>query len=284
MDRVFAHARTRYVIPMIVVGAMIPFIIIAPILPRWRQAGESSVEFVVLMVASYVSIFVVLWVIWCSQMRLSDLFGPMPDARDSKTLLALGIPMVGVAVLSVYLVFFPLLFIAPEFVNWWISNVARGELLVSLETPNAIIINLGNTILSVLAAPIVEELIFRGFLFGRWYAKYGILVAISLSSLLFAILHADILGAVIFSIFLCLIRIKYNSLLAPILVHIGNNAVLVGLTAVEIFFFGVEYEYTVQEFRSSWWVAPIGAFIGIPWLYRYYQAEIAIESRTQNVA
>jgi len=185
--------------------------------------------------------------------------------------------MAGVAILSTYLVFFPLSFIAPEFVTWWLS--AAGEAcFVSLDTPNAVVIDLGNTILLVLAAPVVEELVFRGFLLGRWRTKFGGFVAISLSSLLFGVLHADMLGAVVFSVFLCLIRIKYNSILAPILVHIGNNAVGVGIMAVDIFFFRVEYEYTVQEFRSFWWMAPIGAIIGIPWLYRYYQAELARES------
>ena len=282
MDRVFATARTRYVIPIVIIGAMFPFLLAAFVLPDWLETDESSVEIALLTAASYLAIFAALWQVWCRNHKLDDLLGYKPNHAESRQLIALGIPMVGVAIFSIYIVYFPLSFITPEFVKWWLLD--NPEILVPLAAKNSIIINLVNIILLVLLAPITEEMIFRGFLLGRLHTKYGAITAILMPSVLFALLHGDILGAFIFSIFLCLIRIKYDSIIAPILVHMSNNAVVVVLLAVDMAIFGSEYEFSIQEFRSYWWYAPIGAVIGIPWLYWYFRTILTKSTVKSNVA
>ena len=180
--------------------------------------------------------------------------------------------MVGVAMLCIYIVYYPLSFVAPEFVQWLLLD--NSEVFVPLVTPNAVIKNFLTVVLILLLAPVVEEIIFRGFLFGRWHAKYGATTAILGSSVLFSLLHMDILGTFIFSIFLCFIRVKYNSLLAPMLVHLGNNVVAVVLSAIYMIIFGGESGYSIEEFRTDWWLAPVGAAIGVPWLYWYFKVQL----------
>lgn len=282
MDRIFATARTRYMLPIVIIGAIFPFFVVAFILPDWLEADESSVEISLLTAASYLAIFTALWLVWCRNLKLDDLFGYKPNNSESQELVALGIPMVGVAILSIYVVYYPLSFISPEFVQSWLLDTT--EILVPLANKNSIIINFVNIIVLILLAPITEEMIFRGFLLGRLHAKYGVITAILIPSILFALLHADILGAFIFSIFLCLIRIKYNSIIAPILVHMSNNAVVVILTVIDMAILDGEYEYSIQEFRSDWWYAPIGAAIGIPWLYWYFRTKLIRNTVKPDVA
>ncbi|WP_142344214.1 CPBP family intramembrane glutamic endopeptidase [Bacillus cereus] len=79
-------------------------------------------------------------------------------------------------------------------------------------------------IMAVFIAPIVGEFVFRGFLLQRFAAKWGTSIAMVVVALLFACLHVDFLGAVVFSIVLSIVYIRTKSLLMPIAIHMLNNA------------------------------------------------------------
>ncbi|WP_379968966.1 type II CAAX prenyl endopeptidase Rce1 family protein [Ectobacillus sp. sgz5001026] len=110
--------------------------------------------------------------------------------------------------------------------------------ILSYVTPNYIInilntdqtidnYNLFTTIFSIVSAcvfaPIMEELIFRGFFLNRLSYKWGIRKAVLISSIMFGLGHSDVLGATLFGITMCLIYIKTRSLLVGMVVHSLNN-------------------------------------------------------------
>ncbi|MGG2932635.1 CPBP family intramembrane glutamic endopeptidase [Bacillus pacificus] len=72
----------------------------------------------------------------------------------------------------------------------------------------------------VIFAPIVEEIVFRGFLLHRLAYKFGLPAAIVLSSITFGILHIqNVFGAIIIGFVYCVIYVQTESLIAPILIH-----------------------------------------------------------------
>lgn len=76
-------------------------------------------------------------------------------------------------------------------------------------------------------APIAEELLMRGIVLGGLKPKYGILVALIVSSIVFALLHFNMvqtLSALVSGMALGLIYLKTNSLFCCILTHAGYNA------------------------------------------------------------
>jgi len=78
----------------------------------------------------------------------------------------------------------------------------------------------------VVAAPIIEEIIFRGYLFGRLRKHAGTVVAILLTSITFAVLHMQLnVGIDVFalSILLCLLRVVTGSIWAGVLLHMIKN-------------------------------------------------------------
>jgi membrane protease YdiL (CAAX protease family) len=92
----------------------------------------------------------------------------------------------------------------------------------------------GVTVFGIFVAPAAEELFFRGFLLpivGRWA---GNAVAVVLTSVLFALMHASQIGhawgavAVLFavSVVLCLFRLQFRSVAVSTVVHMSYNAVL----------------------------------------------------------
>ena len=82
----------------------------------------------------------------------------------------------------------------------------------------------------IIIAPIIEEFLFRGFLFSQLArTRLGGWGSVSLSSLLWTIIHFQyepliLMVLFIFGIFLGYIRMAYNSLSLPIVLHAVNNS------------------------------------------------------------
>lgn len=75
--------------------------------------------------------------------------------------------------------------------------------------------------------PIIEEFVFRGVFLHRFIKKTSMWGGILISSILFGILHADMIGAFLFGVIACLLYLRTGNLLIPILMHILNNTLAV---------------------------------------------------------
>jgi len=124
------------------------------------------------------------------------------------------------------------LFIALEEIYMWILGIEMPEGFITFMLSEPIILGL---ISVVIIAPVVEEFLFRGFLFSQLKrTKLGAWGAVSLSSLLWTIIHFQyepliLFVLFIFGIFLGYIRMAYGSLSLPIILHAMNNAFAFGL-------------------------------------------------------
>ena len=90
----------------------------------------------------------------------------------------------------------------------------------------------------VVVAPIYEELVFRGLIWSaiaeQFERRRGLIIASVISSVLFAVIHTqyelfEMSAIFILALLFCYVRIKSNSLLLPILLHILNNGVAMAL-------------------------------------------------------
>ncbi len=78
----------------------------------------------------------------------------------------------------------------------------------------------------VVAAPILEEIIFRGYLFGRLRKTSSFVVSAILTSAVFAYLHGQLNVAIdvfVLSLFLCWLRNKFDSIWPGVIVHAFKN-------------------------------------------------------------
>lgn len=94
------------------------------------------------------------------------------------------------------------------------------------------LVNLGLWVLplALVAAPLFEEFIFRGLIFGGLRRSFGLWPAALASAALFAIIHPAISIAPVFVLGLCaaLVYERTRSLLAPMLSHAVYNAIAIG--------------------------------------------------------
>lgn len=83
-------------------------------------------------------------------------------------------------------------------------------------------------ILTVITAPILEELLFRVVFFKRLSRVFDVYVGMIASSIIFGILHVElaVVGAIIFGIANCILYLKYRNILIPMTVHFLNNLIV----------------------------------------------------------
>lgn len=80
----------------------------------------------------------------------------------------------------------------------------------------------------VVLAPLAEEVLFRGYLFGKLRRLVPIWVAILITSALFGLIHGAwnlAIDTFALSIVLCLLRVTTGSLWAPMLLHMTKNGI-----------------------------------------------------------
>lgn len=95
-----------------------------------------------------------------------------------------------------------------------------------------------NIILLAAVPAILEELIFRGVILNG-YKKLGAVPAMVITSLLFALIHGSVQQFVfpfLFGLILSFAALKTGSVLAPIIIHFVNNALVVILNYVNFSF------------------------------------------------
>ena len=117
-------------------------------------------------------------------------------------------------------------FILLEEIYMWVLGIEMPKGFLEFMLSKPLILGL---ISVVIIAPISEEFIFRGFLYSQLSrTKIGPWGAVSISSLLWTVIHFQyevliLIVLFIFGIFLGYIRMAYNSLGLPIMLHGINN-------------------------------------------------------------
>ena len=197
--------------------------------------------------------------------QMTAVYGRRPAARASARLALVALPMIGIALVSLYVVFAPLSLIVPEFVHDWLFEDIPE--FYSAGPPYPLLANVLGISAATVVAPVVEEWFFRGLLLPRWTHRWGPISGVIGSSLVFSVAHADLLGAFLFGVVMCGLYSRYQSLWAPTIVHITNNVIAV--VPVVLAAHGVlPTDASLESFRAAWWLPVAGVAMAFPWFVR----------------
>ena len=191
-----------------------------------------------------------------------------------------GVAVMGISVASLYAVFLPLSYARPDFVQWWL--IEDPVVLIWTHGDHYPIANLLNFLFLILIGPFIEELFFRGLLLASWASRWGPTRAVIFSSLLFAVLHLEILGSFIFGVVVSLTFLKTGSLWLPFIIHVTNNALVWILGAGDLLILG-ESTWTLADFQDSWWLGVTGLVAGLP-LLRAVMSRVPRQSANSDTA
>ena len=197
----------------------------------------------------------------------SETLGPPADGPGLRSGLLWAAFLFIISMPAVYIVFYPLSFLAPEFVDYRLIDLSVPVYFDSGIYP--FIPNLLDVISLCVIAPILEELAFRGVILHRWAHRFGLGKAVLFSSLLFGIAHTDVLGAFLFGIGMCILYLRFQSLWVPIISHGVYNFVAWLFALGNFLQDDPSGQYTLQDFQNEWWIAAIYAAIGAVWATIY---------------
>ncbi|GAA0483059.1 hypothetical protein IRB23M11_09570 [Alkalibacterium sp. m-11] len=84
-------------------------------------------------------------------------------------------------------------------------------------------------IVAVIFAPVVEEIVFRGYLLNKWVDKYGVNKGIIFSSVVFMAIHLQSLfiPQLLVGLVCGVTYVKYNNLIYPIIAHALYNLLVI---------------------------------------------------------
>jgi membrane protease YdiL (CAAX protease family) len=109
----------------------------------------------------------------------------------------------------------------------------------------------------IILVPPIEELFFRGVLIHRWAEKWDIKRAVFASTIVFATLHKNMIGALAYGFVLSVLYIRTRTLIVPVVCHILINVLAVSISAA-----GSKLDLAASELLFSL----LCLILSIPWL------------------
>jgi len=122
-------------------------------------------------------------------------------------------------------------FVSTGFIILWIFKLNPVKML-HMRLPKDPLECLVFFIVGGIIGPVAEEIFFRGILYG-FFRKWGIVPALSLSSLFFVILHSSFgLTQIVGSILFALAYEIEGKLMAPVVIHVSGNIALFSISFI----------------------------------------------------
>ena len=119
-----------------------------------------------------------------------------------------------------FIIFIPLLFLISFIIQYVLPEYKQQEIVLNFKS--TLIEDKGILLHVLVIAPIVEEVIFRGYIYRILKSKIPIIFATIINSTLFALIHYNVLSYIllfVLSIFLTYIYERNGSIICPIIIH-----------------------------------------------------------------
>jgi uncharacterized protein len=238
---------------------------VAQLFPESRRLTESPMG---AMLVVYLGIvLVLLGMARFASLDWNRLLGPTLPHTEWQ-LASVAFPLAAMSYGGFWLFWVPLSYVIPGVVQ---SYALEGMPdLLSRNDPARLFLDIvGITVV----APVVEEILFRGFLLHRFAARWGTTAGIIVSSAFFAILHVELIGHFLFGVAMCALYIRSRSLWLPILAHAVNNAFALSFAFPDALGGAPEAPATIQEFRAEWPTGLVALALGaagLMWFWRRF--------------
>lgn len=249
----FSRIRLRSFFGWMIIGVIVTIIPLAIV-----GAGDGAFDFASQVLFFF--IFPLLWLFYKTRKHNVEFmsFFDQPSSYSWKLILiatAMGIVFsYGMSMIQFYI----LAHLIPGFL---VELLTEGDMIDTTTFSNIL-----GVVSACIFAPVMEEVIFRGFFLNRMAYKWGIKPAIIVSSLIFGFGHIDVVGAFLFGLIMCLLYIKTRSLWTPIIVHALNNTIV---TIIQFSGMGEQEEVIhISDFQadSNLWIGCILILISLIWM------------------
>ena len=257
--------RGRFLFFLLVTSLAASYVLVEGATPAIFGARlPSTLTFGVVMFVWYLLLFALLqWPLRRSGVTFRRLMGPVPSRARAGWAVLTAIALIGTSLAALWAVFLPLSYLAPDFVHSWLFE--DGFVMVLTSGDHYRLANVLMLTVTGLLGPVVEELFFRGLLLPAWAIRVGQNWAVVLSSLVFALLHVEIVGGFIFGAVVGFTFLRTRRLWLPVMIHVAGNTLLWLVSAASVAAGGNE-QRSIHDLQESWWIGVAGLVVGLPLL------------------
>ncbi|MCZ6635884.1 MAG: type II CAAX endopeptidase family protein [bacterium] len=228
---------------------------------------EDAIGFILFALWSY--LIPLIWMLQNTKragLSLQTWLGEVPPNHAWLPTLAIVLPLIAFSIGSFWILFYPLSFAIPDYVVEKLST-PQIEFVTSDRSPFPGLHNALLIVITVVLAPLVEELFFRGLLLPRLGLRWNTPKALVVSACIFGALHISILGLTMVGFVFGIAYLRSRTLWIPIVLHITNNAVAMFGTLIFFLTVGTQKEtFTLETFQSSLWIGVLCLIFSVPWL------------------
>ena len=267
-----AGIRARVLISLVVGASLFGAVVLGMVWPEAFSEPASHAPWptvAVMLVQNAVILLVPASHAGRSGLSLRAVLGPWRTELPAIKLAAAATATVGLAFVTIYVVFVPLSYVFPNWVHSWLFE--NQPVAYSADLPSAAVGNLIAILGLVVVGPVAEEWFFRGLLMRRWAYKWGPVHGVIWSSLLFAAAHTDLVGSFLFGVVACGVYVRYRSLWAPVILHMAHNAIATGLAIADAHGLTPADVESVADLRALWWLPVTGALVAAPWVRQVFR-------------
>jgi uncharacterized protein len=214
------------------------------------------------------------WLLWrlrSTGAHLPSFFGKLPKSFRLWRLLGLTIAALLMSVGTFMLLAYLWYSFSPDSVRYLLDRMTR--LKSAMRPTDSVLPQLTRVmmfILVVVAAPLCEELVFRGILLQRWATKWHPSIALILTSLLFGALHLNIVGVGLLGLVAGLLYYQTKSLWAPIALHAINNTIAsLSLVPFKNLPESNNADSLETVIAQGWVTGVVCLVVATPWLLRF---------------
>lgn len=212
---------------------------------------------------------ILLWVGWQFARRnveMGRIVGRLPGGYNWWPVIGVLVATMLFSLGSAQVVLYGVSLVAPEF----LEGALEADLFGAASESNSPGLYVFTVVLTlVVAAPVVEELLFRGILLHRWSVKWSLGWGIVASSAVFGVGHdLSLVGLSMFGVVASLLYIRTRTLLVPMAYHMLNNG---AVTAWVLIVEGVQRisgepapPYTIEQVQEGLGLGIILVVISAP--------------------
>jgi uncharacterized protein len=213
-----------------------------------------------------------LWRLRSTGASLPSFFGKLPRRMRWGRLFGLTIAGLFMSIGTFSLLAYLWYSISPDSVRYLLDRMAK--LQAATRATNSVLPDLSRVLLFILmivAAPLCEELIFRGILLQRWATKWNPPIALVLTSLLFGALHLNVVGIGLLGLVAGVLYYQTKSLWAPIALHAINNTVgSLSLLPTGNALKASSSSASIETAIAQGWIAGLFCIaVSLPWILRF---------------
>lgn len=260
----FEALRTRTLVPFAILGGLFLLAVVYLLfLATPLDPGDPANGDVAFMLSLYGALLG--WIVWVcrnSGISLRRLVGRWPSGHDWLTALGLLAVTMIFSIGSWEIFAYGLALAAPGVLEFLIEAVE------SMPDPTLAYL-VAMTAVTVVVAPVIEEVLFRGILLNRWATKWSVPTAVVATSVAFGFLHAHPVGITVVGLVAAVLYLRTGSLLIPIAFHAANNLVATILDFMAGPLEPMDVAAEIQEIRDAGLSGVAIAVVTLPVLVWY---------------